>query len=176
MKGTKELHTERLLLRRYHLEDAETMHIKFGTDPQMYAYSGWNPYATMEMARESVQRFIESYADTDFYGWAIDYLNNLIGTAGAYDYDAEKNQIEVGFSIAKECWGKGFATEALVCVLQYLTEQEGIKTVTAWCAKDNDASKKVLLKSGMKQTGINIDGLQVDGKVYDQLFFSYSAE
>lgn len=176
MKGTTELHTERLVLRRYRPEDAEAMHIKFGMDPQMYAYSGWNPYATIEMARESVQRFIDSYADMHFHGWAIDYQNNLVGTVGAYDYDAEKNQIEVGFSIAKECWGKGFATEALVCVLHYLTVQEGINTVIAWCAKENDASKKVLLKSGMKQTGINKDGWQVDGKLYDQLFFSYSVE
>ena len=42
MSGTIELTTERLLLRRYRLDDARILYEEFGCDPQMYAYSGWN--------------------------------------------------------------------------------------------------------------------------------------
>ena len=175
MEGTSEIRTKRLLLRRYRSGDANELYEKLGKDPQMYKYSGWNPYADLSMARETVQRFIDSYADTSFYGWAIEYGVKLIGAIGAYDYEGAKDQIEVGFSIERGSWGQGFATEALTDVLAYLTEHEGIGTVTAWCASENIGSMKAMLKAGMKQTHTEKNGLEIDGKLYDKLFFRYNA-
>ena len=54
--GTVELWTEHLTLRKYHPEDAEALYRNFGTDPEMVQYSGWNPYATPEMAQETMDR------------------------------------------------------------------------------------------------------------------------
>ena len=39
--GSAELWTEHLVLRRYRPEDAEQLYQQFGTDPEMYQYSGW---------------------------------------------------------------------------------------------------------------------------------------
>ena len=174
MTGTISLQTQRLLLRRHVLEDAWLLYQNFGTDAAMYRYSGWNPYATPEQAREAVRRFIESYADPRFYGWAIEREGCMIGTIGAYDFDPEKNQIEVGFSIERASWGKGYAAEALRAVLEYLTGQEGIAHVTAWCASDNVASKRTLEKAGMRFSGVNVGGLEVDRQRYDKLVYTYS--
>ena len=117
MGGTSEIRTDRLLLRRYRTEDANELYEKLGKDPQMYKYSGWNPYADPDVARKTVQMFIDNYAYTSFYGWAIEYDGKLIGNIGAYDYEGDKKQIEVGFSIERGSWGQGFATEALTAVL-----------------------------------------------------------
>lgn len=174
MAGTISLKTPRLLLRRHVPEDAGLLYQNFGTDAAMYRYSGWNPYATPEQARETVQRFIESYVDPRFYGWAIEREWRMIGTIGAYDYDQEKNQIEVGFSIERVSWGKGYASEALEAVLDYLTAQEGITRVTAWCASDNTASSRALEKAGMRLSGIDAGGLEVGGERYDKLDYTYS--
>ena len=174
MAGTLPLKTQRLSLRRHVPEDAGLLYQNFGTDAAMYRYSGWNPYATPEQARETVQRFIDSYADPHFYGWAIEREGRMIGTIGAYDFDPEKNQIEVGFSIERASWGKGYAAEALRAVLEYLTGQEGIAHVTAWCASDNVASKRILEKAGMRLSIIDADGLEVDGQRYDKLVYTYS--
>ena len=169
MAGTISLKTPRLLLRRHVPEDAGLLYQNFGTDAAMYRYSGWNPYATPEQAQETVQRFIDNYADTRFYGWAIEREGRMIGTIGAYDYEQEKKQIEVGFSIERASWGKGYAAEALRAVLEYLTIQEGIKRVIAWCASDNIASKRTLKKAGMRFSGVGADGLEVGGERYDRL-------
>ncbi len=176
MTGTNEFTTERLLLRRYHMDDARTLYEKFGCDPQMYEFSGWNPYATQFLANETVQRFIDSYKNTEFYGWAIEYKGKLIGTIGAYDYHSEKNQIEIGMSIERASWGKGFATEALIGVLKYLTVQEGIEVITAWCASDNIGSMKAIQKAGMKQTSTESNALEIGGKKYDKLIFKYLSQ
>ena len=169
--GTAELWTERLTLRRYRPEDAEPLYRCLGTDPAMVQYSGWNPYATPEMAQETVRRFIDSYDDEHAYSWIMDIDDVIVGTIGAYDYTGD--QIEVGFSVVPGWQGRGLATEALSKVLEYLTENEGILCVTAWCAADNVGSKRVLEKAGMKLVGTEKNGLAVGDRVYDKLFYEY---
>ena len=169
--GTVELWTERLILRRYCPEDADALYWRLGTDPAMYQYSGWNPYATPEMAKDTVRRFIDSYDDEHTYSWVMDTDDVIVGTIGAYDY--EEDHIEVGFSIVPGWQGRGLATEALKKVLEYLTENEGIPCVTAWCAAENVGSKRVLEKAGMKMVGTDKDGLVVGDKVYDKLIYEY---
>ena len=82
MTGTIELHTPRLLLRRHTAGDAEILHRVFGLDEAMYWYSGWNPYATAQLAEQTVQEFIGSYTHQNFYGWAIEQDGQLVGTVG----------------------------------------------------------------------------------------------
>ena len=173
--GTVELWTEeeQLILRRYHPEDAEQLYEHLGTDPEMSKYSGWNPYATPEMARETIRRFMESYDDDRSYSWVMDFEDVVVGTIGAYDY--ADGQIEVGFSVDRGWRGRGFATEALKRVLRYLVENEGIRLVTAWCASENTASRRVLEKAGMKPVRTEKGGLTVGGKVYDRMIFKYEA-
>ena len=172
--GTVELRTENLILRRYRPEDAKELYRRFGTDPEMVQYSGWNPYATPEMAQETVRRFIDSYADEHAYSWVMDVDGIVVGTIGAYDY--EDNQIEVGFSVVKAWQGRGFATEALRKILEYLTENEGIPCVTAWCAAENIGSGKVLEKAGMRLVCTETGGLTVSGKTYDKLIYEYNGK
>ena len=169
--GTAEMWTERLSLRRYRPEDAVPLYQYLGTDPEMYKYSGWNPYATPEMAQETVRRFIDSYDDEHVYSWVMDFDDVVIGTIGAYDY--EDDQIEVGFSVVQRWQGRGYATEALTRVLEYLTENEGISCVTAWCAEENIGSKRVLEKSGMQLVNTEKNGLTVGEKTYDKLIYMF---
>ena len=182
--GTAELWTEQLILRRYRPEDAEDLYKYLGTDPEMSKYSGWNPYATLEMARETVQRFIDGYGD-DFghashtYSWVLDVDDVIVGTVGAYGYtedpkgDGVESYIEVGLSIVQGWWGRGFATEALACVLHHLTENEGIDRVIAWCASENIGSKKAMEKAGMRCIAEEPGGLVVGDKQYDKLTYEY---
>ena len=169
--GTAELRTERLILRRYLPEDAAELYRVLGTDPEIDRYSGWNPYATLEMAEEIVRRFIAGYDEAHFYAWVIDVDDIQFGTIGAYDYS--DGRIEVSFSVVRPCRGRGYATEALATVLVYLTENESIPCVTAWCAAENAASRRVLEKAGMRLVCTEKNGLTVGGKVYDKLIFEY---
>jgi RimJ/RimL family protein N-acetyltransferase len=172
--GTVELWTEHLVLRRYRPEDARDLYRSFGTDPEMARYSGWNPYAAPETAQETVRGFIESYADAHSYSWVMDVDDVVVGTIGAYDY--EDDNIEIGFSVVQGWQGRGFATEALTIVLEYLTENEGISCVIAWCAAENLGSKRVLEKSGMILVNTEKDGITIGDRVYDKLIYEYRQE
>jgi RimJ/RimL family protein N-acetyltransferase/predicted DNA-binding protein with PD1-like motif len=171
--GTTELRTERLLLRRYRPDDAEPLHRCIGNDPAMFRYSGWNPYETIEKARETVRGFINSYDEEHSYSWVIEYDGALVGTVGAYDFTDDR--IEVGISVLPLYQGCGYATEALSKVLEYLTQTEGIASITAWCASENIGSMRVMEKAGMQQVEIEENGLEVSGEVYNKLLYQFPA-
>ena len=171
MHGTAELWTEHLVLRRHRPEDAETLYRHLGTDPAMSQYSGWNPYATPEMAQQTVRDFIRQYDDPHFYSWVIDVDDVLVGTIGAYDY--ADGCIEVGLSVIPDWQGRGYATEALKRVLAYLTENEGISCVTAWCAAENTGSRRVMEKAGMQLARTEKNALTVGEKTYDKQVYEY---
>ena len=163
-----------MILRRYRPGDAEDLYHYLGTDPLMHAYSGWNPYATLEMARETVREMIDHYEEEHIYSWVMDIDDVIVGTIGAYDY--EDGHIEVGFSVVKGWQGRGLATEALKKVLEYLTENEGIPCVTAWCAEENSGSRRVLEKAGMRHVFTQKGALAVGDRVYDKRTYEYRRE
>ena len=45
--------------------------------------------------------------------------------------------------------------------------------MTAWCADENTASRRVLEKSGMRPVQITKGGLTVEDRVYDKLSYEY---
>lgn len=167
--GTATLKTKRLTLRRHKPEDAQWLFEHFGDDDSMSRYSGWNPYKTPEMARNTVQQFIDGCSDPRFYAWGIESGGTLVGTIGAYDYDG--GSIEVGFSVVRDYRGHGYAAEALAAVLDYLTVNEEIPRITAWCAAENDASRRTLEKAGMKYVATEKDGIRVGDKKYDKMYY-----
>lgn len=171
--GCAELRTERMILRRYRPEDAGDLHRYLGSDPAMDEYSGWNPYATLEMAQETVDGFIAGYDGEHAYSWVMDVDGVIAGTIGAYDL--KDDTIEVGFSVVKAWQGRGLATEALKKVLEYLTENEGIPYVTAWCAAGNVGSQRVLEKAGMEFMNAEKNGLLVGDRVFDRLTYRFKA-
>ena len=123
--GTVELWMDHMSLRRYRPEDADDLYKYLGTDPAMARYSGWNPYATLEMARETVRRFVDGYADDHAYSWVMDVDDVIVGTIGAYDY--QDNQIEVGFSVVKGCSWKTWRTNSAESVYSSPSQRKWIR-------------------------------------------------
>ena len=164
------------MLRKHRISDAEVLYHKIGCDSIMARYTGWNPYETIDAAREAIREFMENYDHPNFYGWAIELDGELIGTIGAYDYDPDKNAVELGLSIVPDCWNKGYATEALLAVISYLFETEGIRTICAWCADENKGSSLVMEKAGMKLVDIQKNALHVGDETMDKLIYEIRKE
>ena len=76
------------------------------------------------------------------------YLNNhLIGMIN--DVHIENKEIEIGYFIDPSYWNKGYATEALKAMIEYLFSV-GFNRIVAGYFEENIASSKVMAKSGMK--------------------------
>jgi len=79
---------------------------------------------------------------------------NLAGVAGLRDIDAEHSLAELGFWVAVECWGQGYATEAARAVVAFGFEQLGLNRIYAHHMVRNPASARALAKIGMKSEGL----------------------
>lgn len=60
---------------------------------------------------------------------------------------------EIGYGIAEEYRGHGYATEAVTAMAAWALQQDGVSCVTAEVDRDNAASVRVLEKSGFEPTG-----------------------
>ena len=109
----------------------------------------------------------------ELFALSIDNMASVNGYPISHIVLKNNDQIEVGFSVVPAWQGKGYASEALTEVIKYLSENEGIPCIKAWCAAENIGSKRVLEKAGMTYVNTEKNGIEVNGKTYDKLNFEY---
>ncbi|MCA1895993.1 GNAT family N-acetyltransferase [Shewanella putrefaciens] len=149
------LYTDRLKLRS--LRDSDWEHFyALHSDPDINLYVR-NPEPEDVIRNKFIQR-----ADTWFYGsgeWltlVIETVNTgqFVGLTGLYCQSIEEQRAEVGYLLAKQSHGKGYATESLKAVIDWACLSFNVHKFIAHCAKDNKASARVLEKCGFQLEGL----------------------
>ncbi|MET3176745.1 UNVERIFIED_ORG: ribosomal-protein-alanine N-acetyltransferase [Arthrobacter sp. UYCu721] len=79
---------------------------------------------------------------------------------------------EIGYVIAADCWGRGYATEAAQSLLRFGLEELGLSEITATCRPENTASARVLEKIGMCRSGLRKADKLIRGQWRDSLVFA----
>ena len=85
-------------------------------------------------------------------------------------------QAEIGFTLASERQGQGYATEAVSAVLQGLFERRGLHRVSAECDARNSSSARLLERVGFRQEGRRPDFTWIKGEWTDDLLFGLLAD
>ncbi len=176
-KGTINIETDRLLLRRFVLSDALPMFKNWANDSDVTAYLTWQPHENVEVTKKILKMWIEDYKSPDCYNWGIvlkDY-GKVIGSIGVVNQNTDFDRCEVGYCIGKSFWGKGIMTEALKAVIDFLINEVGFNRVHAYHHAENIGSGKVMIKAGMKYEGClreyvkNPSGIYTDCNMYSIL-------
>jgi RimJ/RimL family protein N-acetyltransferase len=84
--------------------------------------------------------------------FAIDRHGGLIGLAG-YTPSSDGAAAEIGYWIAKPCWGNGFATEAVTAVVEHCSTRHRFARLTCGHFVDNAGSRRVIEKLGFIEIG-----------------------
>lgn len=152
--GTKKIETKRLILRRFKIDDVECFYNNVGNDNLIDKHVLWNKHKDKKETETLINKWVEDYNNDFVYRWVVELkeINEVIGSISCHKIDPKNLTCEVGYSYCSKYWNKGYATEALKTVLDYLKE-EGFKTVYASHLGLNPASGKVMLKSGMQYEG-----------------------
>ena len=156
-----EIHTKRLMLHRAHLDDAAAMHAVM-SDALAMRYWSSLPHATMG----DTERWIESMvaaggtASDDFI---ITLDGVLIGKLGAWRLP------EVGFLIAREHWGKGYASEAFAAFIARRRDL-GSTEITADVDPRNLASLNLLERHGFVETERAAGTWQIGEELCDSVY------
>lgn len=104
---------------------------------------------------EMLPRVLESYRrchidkGISVYGVIEKASGNLIGAAG-FNVHETLEKVELLYHFARDCWGKGYATEAAQACIVLARQHPEVKTVYASTAPDNLSSIKVLEKAGLR--------------------------
>ncbi|MGW7681985.1 GNAT family N-acetyltransferase [Kribbella sp. NPDC054772] len=162
--------TERLTLRRFTLDDAEPF-AAYRSVPAVARYQGWEAPVPMDEARENVERFAQS--DPEAPGWfqyAVDLDGVLIGDIGL---NLHKNlmQADLGFTLAPEYQGQGYASEAVLGLLEYAFVERELHRVSAECDARNTASAKLLERVGFTREGLRLSNTWIKREWTDDLLY-----
>ena len=151
--GTQTIETERLTLRRFVIGDAEVMYNSWANDGKVTRYMTWQPHKDVDETKGILQQWIDDYSKENTYHWGI-CLNDgeLIGSIGMYTSDTDYSA-SIGYCIGQKWWSKGYVSEALKAVLDYMFTNTDIVRIGAYHAVENPASGKVMEKAGMAYEG-----------------------
>jgi len=76
----------------------------------------------------------------------------IVGEVGLHATDVEgEPAVEVGWSIAADKWGRGYATEAARASIKHGFEQIGLEEIVSFALIDNAASIRVMQKTGLER-------------------------
>jgi ribosomal-protein-alanine N-acetyltransferase len=150
------LETERLFLRPLVLQDAPVLQRLAGRrEIADTTISIPHPYSDLQAAQ-----WITGCADLFARGKGVVFgmeskrSGELVGTLGLRDIDPEHLQAELGFWVAVESWGQGYATEAGRAMLTFGFTRLGLNRIYACHMTRNPASGRVLARIGMKTEGV----------------------
>lgn len=148
--GTKTLETERLILRKYELTDSLDMYNNWGTDPKCNKYLPWELHKNIEETESIITSWIDKYNEENF-NWIIELKEekNAIGGINIVRLNKKNSICEIGYCIGSKFWNKGYTTEALNKVLDYLFNECDLYLIEADHTKSNIASGKVMEKCRM---------------------------
>lgn len=174
-KGTQEIHTQRLLLRKFVMSDITSMFKNYATDERVTKFLSWTPYGREEDICPFLSMVIREYDRPDTYHWAIDFEGKIIGSISTLSIDEKNLSCEVGYCLGYDYWNKGITSEALVAVMDFLYEEVGMHRIMAKHDVENPASGKVMEKCGMTYEGTlkeyyrRHDGTFSDARVYGKV-------
>lgn len=152
MNVPEKFQTERLILRRYVLEDALGIFDCYAQDKEVTRFLTWRPHQSIEDSRTFVQGRIDAWTQGNDLTWAVTTNDGkLIGAIGLRIVDFKA---DFGYVFGRLYWGKGYATEALQSIVQWSLQQPHIFRVWAVCDIDNTASARVMKKCGLEKEGV----------------------
>jgi ribosomal-protein-alanine N-acetyltransferase len=168
--------SERLVLRRFTLDDLPLL-VKLNADPEVMRWLGGirTPAETEDMLR---QRIIAYYAANPGLGVWATLLRDTGECIGFHllNHIQGETLIQVGYRLFRRHWGRGYATEMTVALLDYGYRRLGLESISAITALENQASQHVLIKSGLPRLADRFFAHPAYAPYGPQAYFERSAQ
>ena len=155
------IETERLILRKPKLGDAKALAAAYG-DPQVMEFIGTGETRDLEATREWVKRSLARWKADGFGAFVLERKEDgkVLGRSGFLVWNSETWQtgtlaefgdagvVELGWILAKEYWGQGYATEAAEASRDHAFRELKLTRLISLILKGNDRSVRVAEKIG----------------------------
>jgi RimJ/RimL family protein N-acetyltransferase len=178
MANRIQLHTERLLLR--HWTDADLAPFAaLNADPAVMEFF---PEALDRTQSDALAAEIRRRMDASGWGmWAVEVKasQNFVGFVGlnTNEVTPRGENVEIGWRLSRDSWGKGYATEAALAALHYAFAELHLDSVVAFTTVNNLRSRAVMERLGMHNTHENFNHPKVaeDSPLREHVLYEITA-
>lgn len=144
----QQLETRRLLLRPFTEADAAAVYA-YASHPEVGPPAGWKPHAS---EAESLEVIRTIFQPAGALAVILKDCGRLVGSAGfvgKHEASLGLPSEEIGYSLARDCWGQGLIPEAVTAIIHNAFSQLGYAALWAAYYNDNTKSRRVMEKCGM---------------------------
>lgn len=166
------LHTPRLVLRPVQEGDVADIYAIYSDETALEHFAR-EPLPDLAAAREMFENNLAFDDDKAAQFWAICLAESdrMIGTFTLFHISETNRRAEVGYILNREFWGKGYASEALNCMIDYCFETLEFGRLEADVDPANAGSLRLLERNGFEREGYFRKRWFVRGKWYDSVMF-----
>lgn len=120
------------------------------SDPEVNRYLSPGPaIMSPEEVRRRLGTYIEEHAQTGLSKWKVEtHGGDLVGRAG-FSFMCNPEGYELGYSLKRADWGKGYATELARALIAWFFENTTQEHLFAYAVRENEGSLNVMRKAGM---------------------------
>lgn len=149
-----ELQTERLKLKKMDVSNSSSL-FKIWSDPDVTKFMNINSFTDESQAIEMIEMFDLLSQENKAIRYSIFHVesNQIIGSCGYNSLDFENLKAEIGYEISKEYWGNGFASEAVLTLVNYAFHNLHFNRIEAKIEPDNKNSIKLVEKLNFQFEG-----------------------
>ncbi|MEK0179398.1 MAG: GNAT family protein [Microcoleus anatoxicus] len=167
------IETERLLLRKITLNDANDM-FEYGSDPLVSQYTMWSTHTSIEDTKSFLRSLTKMYKKRELIDWGIVHKTEqkLIGTCGYVEWSMNHSRAQIGYALSRKYWNQGYMSEAVSAIIDFGFREMSLNKIEARCAQENIASARVMEKVGMQLEGILRQQLFVKDQYWDLKIYS----
>ncbi|PJY99211.1 ribosomal N-acetyltransferase YdaF [Bacillus vallismortis] len=131
-----------------------------------------NPSSAETYRETIIPDWRREYADMNSIEAGLLYDGSLCGMIGLHHLDQINRKAEIGYWIAQEYEGKGIMTAACRTIITYAFKELELNRVALCAAVGNHKSRAIPERLGFQEEGIARDGLFVNGKYHDLVYYS----
>ena len=144
------LETERLLIRKFTIDDLPKL-IELRSDEAVNKYLGGNRLQNPEAIEKRFRVYLDCYEKFGFGVCALVWkeTGEMFGWSGLMPLE-NTGEIEVGYGMSKDFWGKGVGYECARAWLEYGFEKAGLERIVAVAQPENTGSWRIMEKLGMR--------------------------
>jgi len=165
--------TNRLVLRDYKTDDWPAV-LAYQGDKRYLQFYPWTERTEAEV-RDFVQMFLDQQAERPRrkfqFAITLPHEGRLIGSCGIRRKNENDWEADIGFELAPEYWGQGYATEAVTAVVDFGFRKLLLHRISSWCIAENTASARVLERLGLQLEGRLRENDYFKGRWWDTLVY-----
>ena len=155
-KGIKQIETDRLILRKFTMDDVDAVFDNWASDPIVTEFLRWPAHSSTQITKHVMEDWIKQYDNMDCYRWAIVLKENgsePIGIIDVVDKNEQLNILHIGYCIGRKWWHRGITSEAFSAIIPFLFNEVKANRIESQHDPNNPNSGKVMLKCGLKYEG-----------------------